>query len=634
MKLHVFALFGAILAVGCTEAEPPTQPTDQSQPAEAQPEEAHPGQAIYDGTCASCHDNVMPRTPHKALLTRMTADSVYNALTVGMMQENAADLSDDEKRSVAEYLTGSEIGATGTGANIPLCADNAFDATQPPHIRDWGLDYGRTRYQSLEEAGLSSTAPENLEVAWTIALPNTTQMRSQPAFAGGFMLMGSQDGTVYGLDATTGCQHWTFKAYSEVRTSFAISTWDAEEAGDTAPTPIAVFGDHVGNVYGVNATNGALAWRVRPHDHPHAKITGTPRIVDNKVLVSFASHEDSTATDPTYPCCTFRGAVAALDINTGETLWITYTIPEEATLQGKSSVGTDQYGSAGASVWNTASIDLKRNQLYVGTGNNYASPGSGTSDSVIAMDLTTGATKWVYQGTKNDRWNTACMAGVRGPNCPENEGPDFDMGAGTLITSDKNGRDVVVSGQKSSTAHGIDPDTGKGIWRNTLGRGGIQGGIHFGLAAHGGIAYVPVSDMMYDGDAAVYDVAANPGLFALDIATGDIVWAWKPVGDTCLGRQFCDPGIAAPPTVMGDYVIANALDGWVRAHNRHTGEVVWAMDTTQTMTGINGLEGQGGSMNGVGAVAYGGQVYIMSGYAYAGHMAGNLLIVLKEAGQE
>jgi len=623
MKFRLFALFGALLMASCSETEP-TAPA-------ADPEEAHPGQAIYEDTCATCHDDVMPRTPHKALLTRMTADSVYNALTVGMMQENAADLSDEEKVSVAEYLTGSEIGAGDTGANIPLCADNAFDASQQPHIRDWGLDYGRTRYQSLENAGLSDTALENLAVAWTIALPKTVQMRSQPAFAGGFMLMGSQDGTIYGLDAKTGCQHWTFKAYSEVRTSFAISDWEDDDA---APAPIAIFGDHVGNVYGVNATNGALVWRVRPHEHPHAKITGSPRIVDGKALVSFASHEDSTATDPSYPCCTFRGAVAALDVKTGETVWITYTIPDEATLQGTSSVGTEQYGSAGASVWNTASIDLKRNQLYVGTGNNYASPGSGTSDSVIAMDLTTGERKWVYQGTKNDRWNTACMAGIRGPNCPENEGPDFDMGAGTLITSDKNGHDVVVSGQKSSTAHGIDPDTGEGLWRNTLGRGGIQGGIHFGLAAHGGIAYIPVSDMMYDGDAAVYEVEANPGLFALDIATGDIIWAWKPEGDTCMGRQYCDPGIAAPPTVMGDYVIANALDGWVRVHNRHNGEVVWSMDTTQAMTGINGLEGQGGSMNGTGAVAYGGQVYIMSGYAYAGHMAGNLLIVLQEAGQE
>ncbi|TDI62680.1 MAG: pyrrolo-quinoline quinone [Alphaproteobacteria bacterium] len=622
MNHKMLALFSVLLLVGCSESDPPTEPPTETI------ESPHPGQAIYEGTCATCHDDVMPRTPHVALLEKMTPDAVYKAMTQGMMTAQSSDLSDDDKRAVAEYLTQSKIGENQAGANIPLCTVEAFDPTIQPHVRDWGMDYARTRYQSLENAGLGDTAMENLEVAWTIALPHTMQMRSQPGFAGGLMLFGSQDGTVYGLDAKTGCQHWTFSAFSEVRTGVAVSSWEADDA---SPTPMAVFGDHVGNFYGLNAITGKQIWRARPHDHPHAKISGTPRIIGDRVIVTIASHEDSSAADPDYPCCTFRGAVAMLDLKTGETIWISYTIPDEAKLQGTSSVGTKQYGSAGASVWNTASIDLKRSQIYVGTGNNYASPGSGTSDSVLALDLDTGAIKWVYQGTSNDRWNTACMAGIRGPNCPENEGPDFDMGAGTLITTDKNGRDVVVSGQKSSTAHGIDPDTGIGIWRNTLGRGGIQGGIHFGLAAHDGVAYIPNSDMIYDGDAAVYTVAARPGLFALDIANGDIIWAWEPTEDTCQGRQFCDPGVAAPPTIFGDYVMANALDGWVRVHNRHTGEIVWSMDTTQAMTGINGVEGHGGSMNGAGPVAYDGQIYIMSGYAYAGHMAGNLLIVLKEA---
>ena len=140
--------------------------------------------------------------------------------------------------------------------------------------------------------------------------------------------------------------------------------------------------------------------------------------------------------------------------------------------------------------------------------------------------------------------------------------------------------------------------------------------------------------MIYDGDVAAYTVPANPGLFALDVATGEIIWAWKPSGDTCMGRQYCDPGIVAPPTIFGDYVMANSLDGWVRLHDRQTGEIVWSIDTTQTKAGINGMEGHGGSMNGAGPIAYDGQIYIMSGYAFADHMTGNLLVVLKEAVHE
>ena len=60
------------------------------------------------------------------------------------------------------------------------------------------------------------------------------------------------------LDANTGCQHWTFNAVSEVRTGIAISNWDMD---DPSPAPIAIFGDHVGNFYALNAITGELVWR-------------------------------------------------------------------------------------------------------------------------------------------------------------------------------------------------------------------------------------------------------------------------------------------------------------------------------------------------------------------------------------
>ena len=624
MTLRSLALFGALILAGCSEQqETPPEPQGTTP--------AHPGVAIYADNCATCHDMRQHRTPHVMLLRQMTPDSIYRALSEGVMQEQAADLPDAQKRAVAEYLANGKIGEARAGANIPQCTDISFDPAKRPTIKDWGLDHARTRYQDPANAGLTDASLENLEVAWTIALPHTIQMRSQPGFAGGYLYMGSQDGTVYALDAKTGCQHWAYDASAEVRTSIAISDWDA---GDDAPSPIAIFGDQVGNVYGVDAITGTEIWRARPHDHPHAKLTGSPRIVGDRVFVPIASQEDQSAPRPDYPCCTFRGAVVALDVNTGAKIWTAYTIPEEATVQGLNAVGVEQYGPSGASVWNTPSIDLKRNQLYVGTSNNYSNPDSGTSDSVLAIDMDSGTINWVYRGTVNDRWNVACMVCMDRTNCPEPMGPDYDMGAGTLIAPDKNGRDIVVSGQKSSTAHGIDPDTGDGIWRNTLGRGGIQGGIHFGLAARDGIAYVPNSDMVYDQDMATYDTPPRPGLFALDMTDGSIIWSWEPTEDTCLGRDYCDPGIGAPPTIIGDYVITNGLDGWVRVHSRKDGTVVWSMDTTQQVTGLNGVTGQGGSMNATGPVAWGGQVYILSGYAFAGHMPGNVLIALRPAAQQ
>ena len=65
-------------------------------------------------------------------------------------------------------------------------------------------------------------------------------------------------------------------------------------------------------------------------------------------------------------------------------------------------------------------------------------------------------------------------------------------------------------------------------------------------------------------------------------------------------------------------------------HNRHSGEIVWSLDTTLEIEGINGKNGHGGSLNGTGPVAYDGRIYVTSGYGIYDHMPGNVLIVLQE----
>ena len=110
MKLNRVALFGAFLLAGCSE------PATQNEIADT----PHPGQAVYENTCASCHDDVMPRTPHVDLLHRMTADSIYDAVTNGMMKENAADLSDNDRRAVADLALDQKAPGRGmVNAELP-----------------------------------------------------------------------------------------------------------------------------------------------------------------------------------------------------------------------------------------------------------------------------------------------------------------------------------------------------------------------------------------------------------------------------------------------------------------------------------------------------------------------------------
>jgi polyvinyl alcohol dehydrogenase (cytochrome) len=593
------------------------------------------GQHVYESYCASCHGQKVARAPDRHMIKLMTADSVLKAMNEGVMAAQAEPLHADERAAVAEYLTGKTLGQENTDPKLAACEGIDFDASDHPTIKDWGLDHANSRYQSATSAGLSERGPANLEVAWSIAFPGAVRVRSQPAFAGGYLLIGSQDGAVYGLDAATGCQHWKFQAVSEVRTSIAITEWLApHQDKDQDPQPVAVFGDYLGNVYGVSVRSGRQLWKVRPHDHPHATITGTPRILDERVYVAFASHEDGSAVRPDYPCCTFRGAVAALDVQTGKTLWLTHTVTDEAQPRALNSAGTRRWGPSGAATWTTPAIDTQRRQLYIGTGDNYSDPATGTSDSVIAINIDSGAVNWVFQATAGDTWNGACMQVVKGPNCPEQEGPDFDIGASLIVMTRSDGKEIVVAGQKSGAVFALDPDSGKQVWRSKPGRGGIQGGVHFGMAAAGDVVFVPISDMTYPSDAEVYTDPPTPGLYALNALTGGVKWAWHPSGDTCGERRFCDPGLSAPPTVIGDYVLAGGLDGWLRVHDRHTGAVVYSLDTTLPVQTINGVVGRGGSLNGLGAVARQGLVYLPSGYGIYDHMAGNVLLVLREKAGE
>lgn len=160
-----------------------------------------------------------------------------------------------------------------------------------------------------------------------------------------------------------------------------------------------------------------------------------------------------------------------------------------AAVAGKECAGCEPLRALGCTDGNAPTIDIARNQLYVGTGESYLSPASDTSDSVIAMDLTSGRVRWVYQGLAGDAYNTACIAGDQ-TICPEENGPDYDISASVILARDADGREVLVAGQKSGVVHALDPGTGRLLWRVKPGRGGLLGGIHFGMAA-GGKVYGP-----------------------------------------------------------------------------------------------------------------------------------------------
>ncbi|MGI9327914.1 MAG: PQQ-binding-like beta-propeller repeat protein [Pseudomonadales bacterium] len=636
-------LFVANLALAaCTEL--PTDPGVQaaSEPAAVNP--ANPseeelnadfglvntnsqGGRVYAEACAACHEQGLNRAPQRAMLVLMSPESIYRAMTSGIMQTQASALSDDDKIAVSEFLAKRKINLAQANAEPVRCEGDAarFDYAEPPVFSGWGLDPASTHSVATKTAGLNKRNIQSLRLKWAFAYPGALRARSQPALAGGAVYVGSHGGTVYAFDRETGCTRWTFDASSEVRTGIVVSPWDA---GDTSAKPLLYFLDLIGNVYALDAAAGTLQWRARPDEHPNTTLTATPALHNGVLYVPVSSLEVVPAAEADYECCNFRGSVVAYEANTGEQMWQAFTIPEEPKPQQVNAKGTQNYGPSGAPIWNTPAIDVARNQLTIGTGENYSSPASGESDAIIAFDLDSGKTNWIFQATAGDAWNVACGL-TKGANCPQEDGPDFDFGAGTILATDSAGRDYIIAGQKSGVVHAIDPNTGKRIWQRKVGRGGVHAGVYFGMAVQGDRVFVPISDTP---DGREYDEPARPGLYALDLKTGEYLWQ-APSENICRAEQkFCNPGYAGAITATPELVIAGSIDGHLRMFDAATGKILWDYDTAIEFDAIGGGKAMGGSFGGGSApVAHNGQLIVNSGYGFALKMPGNALLVFEVA---
>ena len=595
--------------------------------------EAMPGAAVYHGVCETCHAGQAPKAPAKTFIEMLTPEAIHRALSVGIMKQQAAALSDTDKRNVAEYLSGVPFGAPKP-PEAPHCEKAAahFDLSHEPSVVGWGIGPGSSHYIPGDVAKLAAADIPRLKLKWVFAYPSSMRARSAPTFAYGALYVGSQDGTVYALDAKSGCVRFRFQTSAEVRTAIVIPP--RMGAALTRP-PVAYFGDILGRVHAINALTGKSLWQTRVDDHPSATVTGSPVYHDGSLYVPVSSLEEAIV-DVNYACCTFRGAIVALDARTGTQRWKHYTIAEVPHETGKRASGASVMSPSGAAVWNTPTVDAKRGLLYFGTGNNYTGPANEFSNSVVALDLKSGKVAWHWQIVGGDAWNVGCMIGL--DSCPPNPGPDYDVGSGTMLVKLADGRDRIFVGLKSGVALAVDPDKhNASLWSNRVGRGSIQGGIQFGMAYDGERLYVPISDMANSGDASSKerDAAAGPvrpGLYAIDPLNGKLLWT-SPTDDNCHGRQYCDLGILASISAIPGAIFAGHMDGRVRAYDAATGKVLWQFDTTVEQSALGGGKARGGSIGGGGPVVYDGVVYSNSGYGLYLHMPGNMLAAFSVDGR-
>jgi polyvinyl alcohol dehydrogenase (cytochrome) len=257
-----------------------------------------------------------------------------------------------------------------------------------------------------------------------------------------------------------------------------------------------IFADLTGWEYALTAETGKILWKKRPDEHEASRLTATPLVLNGVVYIGAASWEETRATNPDYACCTFRGSLTAYRVRDGSQVWKTYMIDELPTETGRTSAGTARMGPSGAGIWSTPTFDQKRKLLYVSTGDNYSPPSSPMSDAIVALDQATGRIVWARQTVPGDVFNSAC--GVKGANCPDNAGPDYDFGSSSILVRTPAGRDLLLAGQKSGIVYALDPDQkGEIVWQTRVAKGGTTGGVQWGMASDGQRVYAATSDARF-----------------------------------------------------------------------------------------------------------------------------------------
>lgn len=602
--VSAFAL--AATAASHAHAQAPSLTTGDLQ----YPQGTNAGIFAFTAKCASCHDTGMDKAPDRYALNRHTPEEVLAKITAGPHAAHATGLTEWQKRVTAVYVGGRPLGSAATGDASAMrnrCeAGPAFTPFTGSEWNGWGADGSNTRFQPAP--GLTAADTSKLALKWAFGFPQGNSGYGQPSVVGGRVFVGADTGFVYALDAKTGCVHWSFRASAGVRTAPSVGPGAGENRY------LVHFGDIRANVYAVNAETGALVWKERLDTHPIARVTGAPTLAAGRLYVPLSSLEESGAGHPTYPCCTFRGGVAAFDALTGKRIWKSYTIADTPKPTKKTSKGTQLYAPAGAGVWSSPTVDLKRRLVYVATGNGYTEPADVASDAVIAYDLDTGARRWVKQVMALDHYVRDCP-GIYRPavptdnkseTCPDDLGPDFDFGNAPILRTLPTGQSFIVIGQKSGHAWGLDPDKqGQVVWSRQLGLGWENGGggMMWGSAADGRLAYFP-------------NTRADRGVAAVSIASGEPVWRSSPA-----------VGGAAPITVMPGVVFMGASTGTVYAFSTADGKALWSFDTARAFATVNGVEATGGGINAAGPVVAGGMLFVTSGYSDLGGGArGNVLL--------
>ena len=290
-----------------------------------------------------------------------------------------------------------------------LAAQVPADLGWPQH----GFDADETRYSPLAQIDAGNV--QHLQVAWRWEIPKDgAKLETTPVVVDGVLYGTGPRSYVFALNAATGETVWTWDPAIPLQENGGPRACCGDVNRGVAVSGGKVFvGLLDGRLTALDHADGSVRWTVQttPPGSDYT-ITGAPRVAGDKVIIGNGGAEYGV-----------RGYVTAYDVDTGEQLWRTYTIPGNPALghegdamaeAAKTWTGEWWTAGGGGTVWDAIVHDDDAGLVYVGTGNgspwnrDHRSPGGGDNlylSSILALDADDGEIVWHYQTTPGDDWD-------------------------------------------------------------------------------------------------------------------------------------------------------------------------------------------------------------------------------------
>jgi PQQ-dependent dehydrogenase (methanol/ethanol family) len=321
----------------------------------------------------------------------------------------------------AEEIQGQKGMNSGTaaitkGINVTQAQLNAAGNQTANWLHTNG-DYAQTRFYPGTQINAGNV--KKLQPAFTFQTEVRESMETAPIVVDGIMYMTTSFNHVYALDAVTGKEFWHYKHKMGPITTFCCGP---NNRGVAVEGGKLFMGTLDAKMVALDAKTGKLLWETEIADPEKGySETMAPTVVDGKVLIGTNGGEYG-----------IRGFVKAFDTATGKLAWTFYTIPEkghegvwavnDATGRNmkrdiaaeKAAFARDSsfYQTLGGGVWMNPAVDLKTRTIFFVVGNpspdlyGAERPGDNLyTDSLVAVNLDTGAYKWHFQYIAHDVWD-------------------------------------------------------------------------------------------------------------------------------------------------------------------------------------------------------------------------------------